>query len=112
MFEQLKALVNSPSVEDEFLRHPLSYDLMAEIGKRVYNRRGKCAQGIWLDFISRQIKAGLKRRGLVVWGNAFFPFELLYGLGVTPGIGLLFAGHLLILPLHYGVGYSEPAAGA
>ncbi|HTY81721.1 MAG TPA: 2-hydroxyacyl-CoA dehydratase family protein [Dehalococcoidales bacterium] len=84
MFEPVKALVNNPSVETEFLRHPLAYDLMAEVGKRVYAGRGKRAQGIWLDLIARQIKAGLKRRGLVVWGNAFFPFELLYGLGVTP----------------------------
>ena len=84
MFEQVKAAVTGPAVTTEFLRHPLVYELMAAIGRRVYEGRGKRAQGIWLDFISRQIKAGLKRRGLVVWGNAFFPFELLYGLGVTP----------------------------
>ncbi len=84
MFEQVKAAVTGPAVTTEFLRHPLAYELMAAIGRRVYSQRGKRAQGIWLDFILRQIKAGLKRRGLVVWGNAFFPFELLYGLGVTP----------------------------
>ncbi|MGD0794037.1 MAG: 2-hydroxyacyl-CoA dehydratase family protein [Dehalococcoidales bacterium] len=84
MLEQLKSTVTGPAVTTEFLRHPLAYDLMAAVGKRVYSRRGKGAEGIWLDFISHQIKAGLKRQGLVVWANAFFPFELLYGLGVTP----------------------------
>jgi benzoyl-CoA reductase/2-hydroxyglutaryl-CoA dehydratase subunit BcrC/BadD/HgdB len=84
MFERVKPAVTGPKAITEFLRHPLAYDLMAEVGRGFYSLRGKRAQGIWLDFISRQIKAGLKRRGLVVWGNAFFPFELLYGLGVTP----------------------------
>jgi benzoyl-CoA reductase/2-hydroxyglutaryl-CoA dehydratase subunit BcrC/BadD/HgdB len=84
MLQQLKSAVTGPAVTTEFLRHPLAYDLMAAVGKRVYTRRGKRAQGIWLEFITRQIKAGLKRRGLVVWGTAFFPFELFYGLGVIP----------------------------
>jgi benzoyl-CoA reductase/2-hydroxyglutaryl-CoA dehydratase subunit BcrC/BadD/HgdB len=84
MLEWVKTAVAGPAVTAEFLRHPLAYDLMAEAGKRVYDLRGKHAQGIWLDFISRQIKAGLKRRGPVVWSNAFFPFELFYGLHVTP----------------------------
>ncbi len=84
MFRQLKAALTGPAVTTEFLRHPFSYLLMGGVGKRVYARRGKRAQGMWLDFTSRQIKAALDREGLVVWCNAFFPFELLYGLGVTP----------------------------
>jgi benzoyl-CoA reductase/2-hydroxyglutaryl-CoA dehydratase subunit BcrC/BadD/HgdB len=84
VLKQFKAAATGPRVTAEFLKHPLAYELMAAVGKRVYTHRGKSAQGIWLDFISRQIKAGLKKEGLVVWGNAFFPFELLHGLGVTP----------------------------
>jgi benzoyl-CoA reductase/2-hydroxyglutaryl-CoA dehydratase subunit BcrC/BadD/HgdB len=84
MFGQLKTALTGPGVTTEFLRHPLAYELMASLGKRISTRKGKRAQGIWLDAISRQMKAGLKKQGLVVWGNAFFPFELLYGLGVTP----------------------------
>jgi benzoyl-CoA reductase/2-hydroxyglutaryl-CoA dehydratase subunit BcrC/BadD/HgdB len=84
MFTQLKNKIAGPGVTAEFLRHPLAYGLMAGVGKRVYTRRGKRAQGMWLDFTARQIKAALKRKGLVVWANAFFPFELLYGLGVVP----------------------------
>ena len=84
MFGQLKTALTGPGVTTEFLRHPLAYELMAGLGKRIYTHKGKRAQGIWLDAISRQMKAGLKQRGLVVWGNAFFPFELFYGLGVTP----------------------------
>jgi benzoyl-CoA reductase/2-hydroxyglutaryl-CoA dehydratase subunit BcrC/BadD/HgdB len=84
VLKQLKTAATGPRATAEFLRHPLAYELMAAVGKRVYAGRGKSAQGIWLDFISRQIMAGLKRQGLVVWGNAFFPFELFYALGVTP----------------------------
>jgi benzoyl-CoA reductase/2-hydroxyglutaryl-CoA dehydratase subunit BcrC/BadD/HgdB len=71
-------------IKAKALKHPLTYELMAGLGKRIYASRGKSAQGIWLDFTSRQMKAALERKGLVVWGNAFFPFELFYGLGVAP----------------------------
>jgi benzoyl-CoA reductase/2-hydroxyglutaryl-CoA dehydratase subunit BcrC/BadD/HgdB len=84
MFGQLKTALTGPGVKAEVLRHPLAYELMASLGKRIYAHRGKRAEGIWLEFVSRQIKAALKRQGLLVWGNAFFPFELFYGLGVTP----------------------------
>jgi benzoyl-CoA reductase/2-hydroxyglutaryl-CoA dehydratase subunit BcrC/BadD/HgdB len=84
MLAQLKTYLATPGVTAEFLRHPLGYTLMGGVGRRIYNHRGKRAQGIWLDAISRQMRAGLKRQGLVVWGNAFFPFELLYALDVTP----------------------------
>ena len=88
MFEKFKTAAVSaaagPEVKAKVLKHPLAYEVMAALGKRYYTRRGKSAQGIWLDAISRQMKAALERKGLVVWGNAFFPFELLYGLGVTP----------------------------
>ncbi len=84
MLRQLKKAATGPGVTTEFLRHPLAYGLMAGVGRCVYARRGERARGMWLDFTSRQIKAALKREGLVVWCNAFFPFELLYGLGVTP----------------------------
>jgi benzoyl-CoA reductase/2-hydroxyglutaryl-CoA dehydratase subunit BcrC/BadD/HgdB len=84
MFGQLKKSLTGPAVTKEFLKHPLAYELMARVGKRVYANRGKIAQGIWLENISRQLKAALEHKGLVVWGNAFFPFELFYGLGVTP----------------------------
>jgi benzoyl-CoA reductase/2-hydroxyglutaryl-CoA dehydratase subunit BcrC/BadD/HgdB len=84
MFGQLKTALTGPGVKAEVLRHPLVYELMASLGKRIYAHRGKRAEGIWLEFVSRQMKAALERKGLVVWGNAFFPFELFYGLGVTP----------------------------
>jgi benzoyl-CoA reductase/2-hydroxyglutaryl-CoA dehydratase subunit BcrC/BadD/HgdB len=84
MFQSLKTAMSGPAATTEFLRHPLAYELMADLGKRIFTHRGKHAQGIWLEAISRQMKAGLKKQGLVVWGNAFFPFELLHGLGVTP----------------------------
>ncbi len=84
MLEQLKAKLTGPKITTEFLRHPMSYELMAGLGKRIFTQRGKRAQGIWLETISRQMKAGMKKQGLVIWGNAFFPFELLYGLGVIP----------------------------
>jgi benzoyl-CoA reductase/2-hydroxyglutaryl-CoA dehydratase subunit BcrC/BadD/HgdB len=54
------------------------------MGKSSFNRGGQRAKGIWMDFTARHMKAALKRDGLVVWANAFFPFELLYGLDVIP----------------------------
>lgn len=73
-----------PGLRNPLLRQPLTYDLLGELGKLAYTRRNKRAQAIWFDFTARQMKAALRREGLVVWGNAFFPFELLYALGVTP----------------------------
>jgi benzoyl-CoA reductase/2-hydroxyglutaryl-CoA dehydratase subunit BcrC/BadD/HgdB len=83
MFGQLKTALK-PRLTNELLRQPLTYELMADLGKLAYSRQNKHAQGIWLDFTAKQMKAALQHEGLVVWGNAFFPFELLYGLGVTP----------------------------
>jgi benzoyl-CoA reductase/2-hydroxyglutaryl-CoA dehydratase subunit BcrC/BadD/HgdB len=73
-----------PRLSSGFLRRPVTYRLLGELAKLAYIRQGKRAQGLWLDFTGRQMQAGLRREGLVVWGNAFFPFELLYGLGVAP----------------------------
>jgi benzoyl-CoA reductase/2-hydroxyglutaryl-CoA dehydratase subunit BcrC/BadD/HgdB len=84
MFGQIKTALTGPGAKAKALKHPLTYELMAGLGKRIYAGRGKSAQGLWLDFTSRQMKAALERKGLVVWGNAFFPFELFYGLGVAP----------------------------
>jgi benzoyl-CoA reductase/2-hydroxyglutaryl-CoA dehydratase subunit BcrC/BadD/HgdB len=66
------------------LRQPLTYGLMAGWGKRAYTRSNKAAQGIWFELTCRQMQSALRREGLVVWSNAFFPFEMLHGLGVTP----------------------------
>jgi benzoyl-CoA reductase/2-hydroxyglutaryl-CoA dehydratase subunit BcrC/BadD/HgdB len=84
MYGQLKKVMTGPGITSGFLRHPLAYEMLASVGKRVYTRRGQRTRGMWLDFTARQIKTALKREGLVVWANAFFPFELLYGLGVVP----------------------------
>ncbi len=100
MFGQLKTALTSHGVKAKALKHPLAYELMARLGKRVYASRGKNAQGIWLDFNSRQMKTALERKGLVVWGNAFFPFELFYGLGVTPCHPETIAATAAILGMH------------
>ncbi len=73
-----------PRVVSGLLRRPLTYRLLGQLAKLAYARQGKRAQGLWLDFNARQMQAALRRDDLVVWGNAFFPFELLYGLGVVP----------------------------
>lgn len=65
------------------LKQPLAFDIMRGYGRRHYSRLNKDAQGIWLDFTCRKIKAAWRHDGLVVWGNVFSPFELFYGLGVT-----------------------------
>lgn len=83
MLEQYRAELKSRFING-LLKRPFFYELAGDIGKLVYLRKGRFSQGIWLDMVAKQMKAGLKRDNLVVWGNAFFPFELLHGLGVTP----------------------------
>src|SRR4030066_280820 len=83
MLGLLKAAFH-PAVAHRVLRRPLTYELLARLGKNAYSRQNKRAQGIWFDFTSREMKAALRRENLVVWANAFFPFELLHALGVSP----------------------------
>jgi benzoyl-CoA reductase/2-hydroxyglutaryl-CoA dehydratase subunit BcrC/BadD/HgdB len=83
MFGRLKNSV-IPRVAKGLLKQPFTYRLLGEYGKWHYARHDRKAQGIWLDFTARNLKAALKRDGLVVWGNVFAPFELFYGLGVVP----------------------------
>ncbi len=83
MFGQLKTNL-VPKVTRSLLRQPLTYELLGDFGKYSYSRHNKRAQGIWFDFTSKKMKAALQREGLVVWGNAFAPFELFYGLDVVP----------------------------
>jgi benzoyl-CoA reductase/2-hydroxyglutaryl-CoA dehydratase subunit BcrC/BadD/HgdB len=73
-----------PEVTRGLLKRPLTYELWGDIGKFLYSRQNKNTQGIWFDFTCKKMKAALQRDGLVVWGNVFFPFELLYGLDVVP----------------------------
>ncbi len=73
-----------PRLAKSLLKRPIVYDLLGELGKYNYSRKGKPSQGIWMDFTARQMGKALRRDGLVVWGNAFFPFELLHGLDVIP----------------------------
>jgi len=83
MFEQLKTTL-MPRVTRSLLRQPLTYEVMGDYGKFSYSRHNRRAQGIWLDFTAKKMKAALQREGLVVWGNAFAPFEMFYGLDLTP----------------------------
>jgi len=83
MFGQLKTAL-MPKVTRNLLRKPLTYEIMGDYSKWHYSRHNKEAQGIWLDFTARKLKAALQRQGLVVWGNVFAPFEMLYGLDVVP----------------------------
>ena len=83
MLGQLKTRL-MPKVTRSLLRQPLTFELLGDFGKYSYSRHNKTSQGIWFDFTSKKIKAALQREGLVVWGNAFAPFELFYGLGVAP----------------------------
>jgi len=73
-----------PRITRSLLRQPLTYELLGDFGKYSYSRRNRTSQGIWFDFISKKMKAALQRKGLVVWGNAFAPFEMLYGLDLIP----------------------------
>jgi benzoyl-CoA reductase/2-hydroxyglutaryl-CoA dehydratase subunit BcrC/BadD/HgdB len=84
VLKQFKAAALNPKVTTPSLKHASAYQVMAALGKRIYALRGKRAEGLWLEFISKQMQAAFQHKGTVAWGNAFFPFELLYGLGVTP----------------------------
>ncbi|OGO30901.1 MAG: hypothetical protein A2Z29_01470 [Chloroflexi bacterium RBG_16_56_11] len=66
------------------LKHALTYQFLANLGRFGYSNAGRRTQGIWLDFTAGQLKSAWQGESLVVWGNAFFPFELLYALDVTP----------------------------
>ena len=82
MLGQLKTTV-VPKVTKSLLRQPLTYELLGDFGKFSYSRHNRLSQGIWFDFTAKQLKAAWQREGLVVWGNVFAPFEMLYGLGVV-----------------------------
>jgi benzoyl-CoA reductase/2-hydroxyglutaryl-CoA dehydratase subunit BcrC/BadD/HgdB len=83
MFGQLKATL-MPRVTRSLFRQPLAYEVMGDFGKFSYSRHNRLSQGIWLDFTAKKMKAALQREGLVVWGNAFAPFEMFYGLDLIP----------------------------
>ena len=83
MFRPLKSVL-TPKVTDSLLRSPLAYELLGDYARFYYSCHHKTAQGIWLDFTAKELKAAWQRKGLVAWGNAFFPFELLYGLDLVP----------------------------
>jgi benzoyl-CoA reductase/2-hydroxyglutaryl-CoA dehydratase subunit BcrC/BadD/HgdB len=83
MFGPLKHVL-TPKVTDSLLREPLAYELLGDYGKFYYSRHNKKSQGMWLDFTAKKLKAAWQHRGLVAWSNAFFPFEMLYGLDVIP----------------------------
>lgn len=83
MFGQLKTSM-MPKFTKSLLKQPLAYELLGDLGKLLYSRQNKGAQGIWLDFTAKKLKAALQRDGLVVWGNVFAPFEMFYGLDVIP----------------------------
>jgi len=83
MFGQLKTTL-VPKVIRSLLRQPLTYELLGDLGKFSYSRHDKRSQGIWFDFTAKQLKAAFQREGLVVWSNAFAPFEMFYGLDLIP----------------------------
>ena len=83
MLRQLKSRLG-PGVSEGLMRRSLAYSLMAGPGKHAFTGPHRRSKAVWLELTAGQMKAALGREGLVVWGNAFFPFELLYGLGVTP----------------------------
>ncbi len=82
MFGQMMALM--PKVGKSLLRQPFTYELLGSIGKFSYSRHHKRSQGIWVDFTAEKLREAFQREGPVVWGNAFAPFELLYGLELIP----------------------------
>jgi benzoyl-CoA reductase/2-hydroxyglutaryl-CoA dehydratase subunit BcrC/BadD/HgdB len=82
MLRQLKTSL--PGISEKLMRRSLAYGLMAGPGKHAFTGPHRRSKAIWLELTAGQVRAALRRRGPVVWGNAFFPFELLYGLGVTP----------------------------
>lgn len=73
-----------PEITEKTMRRSLTYALMAGPGRHALSRPLRRSKMAWLEQTAGQLKSALRRQGLVVWGNAFFPFELLYGLGVTP----------------------------
>jgi benzoyl-CoA reductase/2-hydroxyglutaryl-CoA dehydratase subunit BcrC/BadD/HgdB len=83
MLGQLKTTLK-PGITKRLLRQPLTYELLGDLGKFSYSRKNRLSQGIWLDFTAKKIKAALQREDLVVWGNAFAPFEMFYGLDLSP----------------------------
>jgi benzoyl-CoA reductase/2-hydroxyglutaryl-CoA dehydratase subunit BcrC/BadD/HgdB len=73
-----------PELTEKTMRRSLTYALMAGPGRHALSgplRRSKMA---WLEQTAGQLKDAWRRKEMVVWGNAFFPFELLHGLGVIP----------------------------
>ena len=80
---QLKPTLTG-EITEKAMRRSLAYWLMAGPGRHALSGPLRRAKMVWLEQTAGQLKAALRRKGLVVWGNAFFPFELLYGLGVTP----------------------------
>jgi benzoyl-CoA reductase/2-hydroxyglutaryl-CoA dehydratase subunit BcrC/BadD/HgdB len=82
MLRQLKSSI--PALSEGILRRSLPYDLMAGPGKHAFTGPQRRSKALWLELTAGQLAAARHGRGPVVWGNAFFPFELLYGLGVTP----------------------------
>jgi len=83
MFGQLKTAL-MPRITKSLLRQPLTYEVLGDFGKYSYSRHNRRAQGIWLDFTAKKLKKAFQRDGLVVWSNAFAPFELFYGLDLIP----------------------------
>jgi len=83
MFGQFKTTL-VPKVTRSLLRQPLTYELLGDFGKFSYSHHDKRSQGIWFDFTAKKLKAAFQREGLVVWGNAFAPFEMFYGLDLIP----------------------------
>jgi benzoyl-CoA reductase/2-hydroxyglutaryl-CoA dehydratase subunit BcrC/BadD/HgdB len=73
-----------PGVSEKLLRRSLVYGLMAGPGKHALTGPHRRSKAVWLELTAGQLRDARRGRGPVVWGNAFFPFELLYGLGVTP----------------------------
>jgi benzoyl-CoA reductase/2-hydroxyglutaryl-CoA dehydratase subunit BcrC/BadD/HgdB len=73
-----------PRITEGLMRHSLVYGLMAGPGKHAFTGPHRHSKAIWLEMTAGQLRAARRGRGPVVWGNAFFPFELLYGVGVTP----------------------------
>ncbi len=83
MFRQFKTALR-PKITDSLMRRSLTYGLMAGPVKKAFNGPYRRSRAIWLELMAGQMKAALRREALVVWGNAFFPFELLYALEVAP----------------------------
>jgi benzoyl-CoA reductase/2-hydroxyglutaryl-CoA dehydratase subunit BcrC/BadD/HgdB len=83
MLGPIKPLVQ-PEVAKVVLRRPVGYTLLGELVRFTFPRRNRRAQGMWLEFVTREMKTALRHRKPVVWANAFFPLELLHALDVAP----------------------------